>query len=219
MSGEMNKMNEFRFMIADTHSIIIYHSTFSIHRICYTFDHIKFLIMKKSLLILCLISLLFSCTNSGKKDVNGKNVSPRVKKEVLALATNYINGKFKEPKKTISKDGIITIGEDQSSYVIDPAKIYTGLIDDDNTEDAIISMDYYHGQYILMSEHLILINTDGKLMLSRAIESDMKILGIKDRVITAEIYTKSRNSPLANCSLCKEVVKYRFKSGDLIKVE
>jgi hypothetical protein len=47
----------------------------------------------------------------------------------------------------------------------------------------------------------------------------MKILGIKDGVITAEIYTKSRNSPLANCSLCKEVVKYRFKSGDLIKTE
>jgi hypothetical protein len=175
--------------------------------------------MKKSFYILFLIPLLLSCTNSGKKDANGKYVSPRVKKEVLALATNYINGTFKEPKKTVSKDGIITIGEDQSSYVIDPAKIYTGLIDDDNTEDAIISMDYYHGQYIVMSEHLILISTDGKLILSRAIESDMKILGIKDRVITAEIYTKSRNSPLANCSLCKEVVKYRFKSGDLIKVE
>jgi hypothetical protein len=47
----------------------------------------------------------------------------------------------------------------------------------------------------------------------------MKILSIKDRVITAEIYTKSRNSPLANCSLCKEVVKYRFKSGELVKTE
>ena len=212
-------MNEFRCMIADTHLIINYLTPFSIHSICYIFDHNKFLTMKKSLYILFLIPLLFSCTNSDKKDANGKYVSARLKKEVLALATNYINGKFKEPKKTVAKDGIITIGEDQSGYVIDPSKIYSGLIDDDNTEDAIISMDYYHGQYIVMSEHLILINTDGKLILSRAIESDMKILGIKDRVITAEIYTKSRNSPLANCSRCKEVVKYRFKSGDLIKVE
>jgi hypothetical protein len=175
--------------------------------------------MKKCFYILCLIPLLFSCTDNGKKATTGNHVSPRVKKEVLAVATNYINGKFKAPKKTVAKDGVITIGEDQSNYIIDPAKIYSGLIDDDNTEDAIISIDYYHGQYILMSEHLILINTNGKLMLSRAIESDMRILGIKDRVITAEIYTKSRNSPLGNCSLCKEVVKYRFKSGDLIKAE
>ncbi len=175
--------------------------------------------MRKCFYILCLVPLLFSCSNSGKKDANGRYVSPRVKKEVLLLATGYINGKFKETKKTVAKDGIITIGGDQYSYIIDPSRIYTGFIDDDDKEDAIISMDCYHGQYIVTTEHLILIRTDGKLMLSRAIESDMRILGIKDRVITAEIYTKSRNSPLANCSLCKEVVKYRFKSGDLIKTE
>ena len=53
----------------------------------------------------------------------------------------------------------------------------------------------------------------------RVIESDMTIISIKDRVITAEVRTKSRNSPLRDCNACKEVVKYRFRTGDLVKVE
>jgi hypothetical protein len=56
-------------------------------------------------------------------------------------------------------------------------------------------------------------------MLSRVIESDMKILGIKNRIITAEILTKSRNSPLRDCDACKEVVKFQFRMGDLIRME
>jgi hypothetical protein len=43
----------------------------------------------------------------------------------------------------------------------------------------------------------------------------MKILQLKGRVITAEITTKSRNSPLRDCSACKEIVKYRFRNGEL----
>jgi hypothetical protein len=175
--------------------------------------------MKRSYIILSFIPLLLSCTHNGNNAGSENAAAQRLKKEVIDFAVNYVNGKFKEPKKTVAPDGIITIGENQTSYIINPSKISIGLIDDDNTDDAIISIDYYHGQYLILTEHLILINTDGKLMLNRVIESDMKILGIKDRVITAEIYTRSRNGPLAGCSLCKEVVKYRFKSGDLIKTE
>lgn len=175
--------------------------------------------MKKSFYILFLFPLLLSCARTDKKTGSENSLTQRIKTEVIDVATNYINGKLKEPKKTVASDGIITIGENQINYIIDPARISVGLIDDDNSEDAIISIDYYHGQNLVQTENLILINSGGKLMLNRAIESDMKVLGIKDRVITAEIYTKSRNSPLANCGRCKEVVKYRFKSGDLTIIE
>jgi hypothetical protein len=173
------------------------------------------LFMKKCFVVIILVPLLLSCTNDKK---NSGEIS-RIKKEVIDFASTYVNEKLKDPKETVSADGIITIGEDKISYIIDPSKIYVGLIDDDNNKDAIISIDYIHNQYLVYTEHLILINTDGKLILNRALESDMKILGIDKRVITAEIYTKSRNSPLANCGHCKEVVRYRFKTGDLIKVE
>jgi hypothetical protein len=86
-------------------------------------------------------------------------------------------------------------------------------------DDAIISISGFKGQFQEMPENMILIKTDGKFILNRVIESDMKILGIKDRIITAEILTRSRNSPLRDCQVCKEVVKYQFKTGDLIRIE
>jgi hypothetical protein len=154
-------------------------------------------------------------TNTGNKD----SQAVQFKKQVIDYATNYAMAKFKTPVKTIANDGTVTIEENQNSYIISPSKVYVGLIDYDNIEDAIVSIDYFHGQFVVLTEHLILINSENKLTLNRSIESDMKILSIKDRVITAEVYTRSRNGPLANCNVCKEVVKYQFRQGELVKIE
>ena len=181
--------------------------------------------MKKSCLIVFLLSSLLSCTR------NDKNVGPgnSVKKEAMEIAVKYAMGKFKEAKVTVAKDGIVTItdsqinyvtiGDNLIKYVIDPAKIEIGLIDDDENEDAIITIYSFRGQYMEIPEHLFLIKTDGKFMLNRVIESYMKIMGIKERVITAEIPTHSPDSPLYNCSSCKEIVNYQFRGGDLIRME
>jgi hypothetical protein len=124
-----------------------------------------------------------------------------------------------DSKKTIDENGIVTISNKEKYYIIDPSKIFTGLIDDDQTKDAIISLDTYYKDNQTTSEHLIITDSGETMMLNRAIESDMKVLGIKDRSITAEVPSHSRNSPLFNCASCREVVKYRFLNGDLIKSE
>ena len=175
--------------------------------------------MKKSLFLLLFITLLYSCVQN--KNKNGDENSPEValKKEAIDFATTYAMGKFKAPVKTINNDGIITVAENQYSYVINPSKINTGLIDYDNVEDVIVSIDYFNNQNIVLTEHLILISSENKLTLNRSIESDMKILSIKDRIITCEVYTRSRNGPLADCHVCKEVVKYKFIKGELIKTQ
>jgi len=175
--------------------------------------------MKKSFFILFLIPFLYSCAQNKNKTSDENSPELRVKQEAIDFATTYAMGKFKTPVKTTSGDGTITVTEGQYSYIITPSKIYTGLIDYDNVEDAIVSLDYYHSQYIVLTEHLFLINSESKLSLNRSIESDMKILGIKDRVISCEVYTRSRNGPLANCQVCKEVIKYQFRQGELIKTE
>lgn len=181
--------------------------------------------MRKVCFLLSLFILLLSCTNNYNKTGSGNSA----RKEVMDIATKYVRGKFKEAKETVAKDGVVSVadnyinfvtpGDNQLKYVIDPAKIVFGLIDDDTNEDAIITITSSKGQYLEMPEHLILIKTDGKFILNRIIESDMKVIGIKDRVITAEVPTRSRNSPLRDCSSCKEVVKYQFKTGELIKME
>lgn len=175
--------------------------------------------MKKCFFIFILIPLFYSCAQNKNKTSDENSPELRLKHEAIDLATTYASGKFKTPVQTSSADGTITVTEGQYSYIINPSTIYTGLIDYDNIEDAIVSLDYYHSQYIVLTEHLILINSENKLTLNRSIESDMKILSIKDRVITCEVYTRSRNGPLANCHVCKEVVKYQFRQGELIKTE
>jgi hypothetical protein len=175
--------------------------------------------MKKTVFILFLVPLIFSCAQNKNKTSDENSPELRLKQEAIDFTISYVMGKFKTPVKTISNDGIITFTDNQHSYIINPSKVYTGLIDYDNIEDAIVSIDYYNGQYIVLTEHLILINSENKLTLNRSIESDMKVLSIKDRVITCEIYTRSRNSPLADCHICKEVVKYQFRQGELIKME
>ena len=181
--------------------------------------------MKNSFYLAFLLSLFISCTHNENKSSPGS----KFKMEVMEIAIDYTMGKFKEAKKTVEKDGTVTIadsqinyvtkGDNQLRYVVDPVKIVVGLIDDDANEDAIITISSFTGQYLEIPEHLILIKADGKLMLSRVIESYMKIMSIKERVITVEIPTRSPNSPLRDCSVCKEIVKYQFRVGDLIRIE
>jgi hypothetical protein len=181
--------------------------------------------MKNSVYILLIAFQLFSCSNH-KKEADSENSA---RKEVMDIAIKYVKDKFKETKETVAANGIITITDNQlqfvamedkqTRYIIDPARIIFGLIDADNREDAILTINSFRGRYEEMPEHLIFINSDGSLMLSRVIESDMKILGINDRIITAEVYTHSLNSPLHDCASCKEVVRYQFRQGDLIKAE
>jgi len=178
--------------------------------------------MKKSLLIILLLPLIFSCNNTDKKEKS-------IKEEALDVAIKYAKEKFTTAKETIDASGVITVQDSavnlllsqayQVKYLIDPSKIKYGLIDEDSSIDAIVYISAITGQDIEAPELLILINSDGKFILSRVIESSMRIIGIKDRIITAEVFTRSINSPLRDCHVCKEVVNYRFKSGDLIRVE
>jgi len=177
--------------------------------------------MKKSLLIVVFISLLISCTQNNK--TNTKN---SIMKDAMEVAVKYAREKFNEPRDTAAASGVVTVEEGQVNfvtanikYIIDPKKILTGLIDDDNNEDAIVYIYSVDDKGMENPENLIMIRTDGKLMLSRVIESNMKVLSVNDRIITAEVSSRSVNTPLRDCHVCKEVVKYKFKSGDLIKVQ
>jgi hypothetical protein len=179
--------------------------------------------MKKTLFLIVIIPLFFSCGRNSK--INAKKST---EKEIMETAVRYAREKFQEPKDTMAFDGTVTVEEGRNNilvpdaykvkYIIDPSKIVTGLIDDDENEDAIVYVSSITGQDMENPENLILIKTEGKYMLNRVIESNMKVLGISNRIITAEVSSRSPNTPLRNCHVCKEVVKYKFKSGDLIRI-
>lgn len=181
--------------------------------------------MKKFLIAIALIPLIISCAH---KD-NSAESRKLIVKEVLDLASNYASEKFKEPKITREPDGTISIIDNQIDfisadrrplkYVITPGYITIGLINDDRAEDAIITINSFRGDHEEVPEHLIMISSDGKLMINRVMEEEMTVLGIKDQVITAEVRSHSRNTPLRDCNACKEVVDFVFKGGDLVRKE
>ena len=166
--------------------------------------------MKQYFLLVILTLFLTAC------DQNSENM---IRKEVLSIAEDYVTGNLSDTTKITLDNGTMIIGDDQKTYVIDPEKIFIGFIDSDTKKDAIISLLPYRGNIEVTTEHLFIINTSGRLLLIRTLESDMKILEIKDGVITAEIPEYSRNSPLFDCPSCWEVVNYRFINGELRKIE
>ena len=171
--------------------------------------------MKVKILIIIILSILYSCLNDGSDSSERSLI--KVKDKVISITTDYVKTTLKNTKKSISQNGTITIGDSLKRFIIDPSKIFTGLIDDDLTSDAIVTVISFEGDYLDLIEHLIILNTNGKLMLIRAIESDMNILKLENRVITAELPTRPRSSPLFYCTSCREIVNYEFKNGDLIR--
>ena len=206
--------------------IINYHSPFLIHLFCYIFDSFNVTeTMKKSLFSIFLIAFVLSCTQNGNKT----SYDNQVKKDVLESAIKYAMSKYKVSKETVAQDGTIIVTDNQTNfviahsnpakYIIDPSKITIGLINDDSDEDAIVNVISVSPANMETPENLIFIKTDGKFVLNSVTESNMRVLGIKDRIITAEVSSRSLNNPLRDCHECKEVVHYKFKTGELIKVE
>lgn len=159
----------------------------------------------------CLLFIVLAACNS-----NSEN---KIRKEALRVAVEYIKSQSKTTEKKIEDNGAISIIDGTATYILDPTSLFTGFLDDDNRKDAIITVYSYDQGRPVRIEHLIIINTDGELTMQRAIENDMKILELKDRIITAEIHTHPRSSPLYDCASCMEAVKYRYVAGDLVKAE
>ena len=175
--------------------------------------------MSKWFNILIPVVLLVSCTGQSGSSGNSDNYTNKMKEEVLKIAEEYAAGNISDSEKQVTEDGLITIGNNEKTYIIDPSKIFIGPVDQDTTGDALITIYPFQGNVEVTSEHLVIINTNGILRLIRALESDMRIISIKDGIITAEIPEHSRNSPLFNCPSCWEVVQYRFINGELIRVD
>jgi hypothetical protein len=181
--------------------------------------------MKKYFITLILIPFLFSCNQKDQKS----DARKLIVREVLDITTKYVGDKFKEPKITNEIDGTITLIENQLDfisvdrrplkYIINPANISIGRINEDQDDDAIITINSFKGDHEEVPEHLIMVTSEGKLMLSRVMEEDMTVLGIKDQTITAEVRSHSRNTPLRDCNVCKEVVNFVFKAGELVRKE
>jgi len=175
--------------------------------------------MKKGWSLFVLLFFLISCTHNNNKSLQGNYVEPKIKRQIMDIASTYITDKFKTSDKSVDKGEILNIVNGQIKYVIDPSKIAVGLIDSDSVEDATITIPSYNGQYIVTTELLVLIKSDNKFKITKVLEGDMKVIKISDRIIYVEIPKLAPDSPNYNCAICREVVKFKYKDGDLLKTD
>ena len=141
------------------------------------------------------------------------------KRKLIEVAKEYISRQLRNPETHVLNDSTVMLGDSTRRYFIQPSQVHAGLIDDDDRMDGIVSVTSMSRTGGVMNEHLIILDTGGKLMMVRSVESDMKILSIRDRIITADLPTHPANNPLHNCPVCIVAVRYRFRNGDLEKTD
>jgi hypothetical protein len=173
--------------------------------------------MSRTFLFIIIIGTIFSCTQ--KPSRQPESIESKLKNEAVVIAKDYVSKQLKTATITVDGFGMITISDELKRYRIDPSKIIIGQIDQGDSMDGLVTITSTYQQDIGMPEHLILLNTNGKLALEKVFEQDMKIVKLKDRIITGELHTKPRTSPLYNCSHCVEIVIFQYKDGDLVRLK
>lgn len=163
------------------------------------------------------IGLLPSCNQNGTSGPEKNKTEIKTAEEAILAVETYLKNQLGDAQLAVGNDGLIAISGDGSGFVIDPTSLVIGRIDDDDFPDAIIAVSVLKGQVLEAYEHLILLQIDGKFVVIRTLNDVLKIIGIKDRIITAEVSTVSPDSPGFGCAECKEVVKYKFNNGSLMR--
>ena len=161
--------------------------------------------------------LLLTCKSGS--DVSSGSLDSKTRDRIINVAETYLNGQLKNPEKKDLGNGVLEYSDENKRFIIDPATIRTGLIDEDSETDAIATLYTFQGQTQTVSEQLIILGSGNKFVLSGAIESDMKIISIEDRIITADVPEHKRDTPLFSCPSCWEVIKFRFSQGELVRIE
>lgn len=170
-------------------------------------------------IISLLLILLQGCSQNSGTGPADKNSEKKIRKQVTAVTEKYIMSQINDAKKTVLNDGSIVFSNDLKKYVIEPPKIFTGLIDDDQTMDALVTLSTYDKQFQTVSEQLVMLKVDGEFKLAASFESDMRIISLEDRIITADVPEHSRSTPLFDCPSCWEVVKFQYRMGELVKAQ
>lgn len=180
---------------------------------------LKYQGMKKCLLLVFLSGFLASCMQNNAPENREKRFENKAVKEVADFVADYLRGKLKNPALPVEEDGMMTVRGDGTGYMINLPKIVTGKIDEDNFIDAVVPVYILRGSSLMGYEHLVVLRPAGKFVVGKTMNDVFNIIGIKNRNIIAEVSTVSPDSPGYGCEECREVIHYRFESGELIRTK
>lgn len=175
--------------------------------------------MKSLIFILITAAIIATCPGCGHRGENG-STSDEVSVSARDYTSAYFAGRIgNERVFTDEEDGLVTITNDVSGYKINQEKIITGLIDEDQSEDAIVPFYAMRGRSIMGYYHMILMASADTFVVAKTVSDIFSVHEIRNRKIIAEVSTVSPDSPGFGCDECREVVRYRWENGNLEKEE
>jgi hypothetical protein len=162
------------------------------------------------------LMMLSSC--NGKKDNAMSSSKPHVKitkDEVTRVVKNYFKQKFKEP--IISEnEGLVRIQGDLEISIFKQDRIFIGKLDNDETEDAVVTYGYQKTGSMAYDRHLILLNTDS-LRIVNDFPAVMKIQEIASKRVIAETDTSPKELNAGPCPSCVVLIKLKLQGDSLVR--
>jgi hypothetical protein len=173
----------------------------------------KTLIYSTFILIIMIIS---SC--NGKKDNSMSPAQPPAKitkDEVAQVVKNYFKQKFKEP--IISEnEGLVRIQGNMELAIFKLDKIFIGKLDNDETQDAVVTYGYQKTGSLAYDRHLILLNTDS-LRIVNDFPAAMEIKEIASKRVIALVDTTPKKLDTNPCPSCQFLVQLKLQGDSLVR--
>ena len=162
--------------------------------------------------------ILLSC-GTGTQQENAVSESSRLKlnkSQVSAAMKKYLETKFTNPVSA-ENDGLIRVQGDGALGIMQPYGIFIGKINEDESEDAMVTYVYEETGKPAVTRHVVFLNTDS-LRAVTELESDFNILAISKKTIITKIRTDAKDTPMP-CKLCSDTVKYILKGDELVEIQ
>jgi hypothetical protein len=169
-------------------------------------------------IFLLMIMLPGSCI--GKRDHAGSSVKPHAnitKAEVARVVKNYFKQKFRDP--VISEnEGLVRVQGFMEMGIFSEDKIFIGKLDNDETQDAVVTYGYQKTGSMALDRHLILLNTDS-LRVVKDFPRAMTIQEIASRRVIAVADTSPRELNAQPCPSCRMLIEFRLAGDSLVRVK
>jgi len=169
--------------------------------------------MKTAFYTSCIFYLVIFIACSGKNKSNQSH-NKLTKDEVSGVVKEYLTNKLKNPIEG-ENEGLIRIQGDEEVCIFSRDKIFIGKLDNNESEDAIVTYGYQKTDEMATDRHIILLN-DSVLHVVNDFQYAMTIQGISSRMIIALVDTGKKAMNTAPCALCRELREYKL-NGDTIE--
>ena len=162
------------------------------------------------------VIMLISC--NGNKENAMSSAKPPVKitkAEVTQAVKNYFIQKFKNP--IISEnEGLVIIQGDMEISIFKQDRIFIGKLDNDQTQDAVVTYGYQKTGSMAYDRHLILLNTDS-LRVVNDFAAAMKIEEIASKRVIALADTTPKEVNIAPCPSCQVLIQLKLVGDSLVR--